>query len=380
MAAVAIGGACGLIFFSGRLQLYAGIDLGIALLAGVLFFRDALRQRASDLLFAPGGFRIEGGPHDGLALRFDQLDPSKCVIEQKTTSNSVRWWLFVALRSGGRLSIAVTENTEESRSFSALLETLRALASAGPARPLAPPRVSVLTCSGCGNLLPPADEASCRCTSCGASTPVPEPIRRGVREANELVRQHGPVARMVETLLGKQPHARGTNWFLGLSVIPIVLALPFVVAGLVGLIPVGLVLAYLHGRLADRRALRLLALDFSARGPMRPGGAPTCRCCGAPLPDSKDAAVARCAYCRAANVLGFDLGIDLSSARAQDLELDAAFAARKKARLQRRIALALAVPFLLASMTGFYFMARWAWSTYGPAGQLPASHSARGSG
>ncbi|AUX46573.1 uncharacterized protein SOCE26_080790 [Sorangium cellulosum] len=63
--------------------------------------------------------------------------------------------------------------------------------------------------------------------------------------------------------------------------------------------------------LADRRALRLLTLNFAALAPARAGDPPACRACAGPLPEpAAGAAMARCVYCGAPNVLAADLRVE----------------------------------------------------------------------
>ena len=96
--------------------------------------------------------------------------------------------------------------------------------------------------------------------------------------------------------------------------------------------------------LANRRALRLLTLGFAAVAPARPGDPLECRRCGGPLRDPGHAALTRCVYCEAPNVMAADLRFEASLlARFGDLASDPHVLLSTCSRQRRRATVGIAV-------------------------------------
>jgi hypothetical protein len=78
----------------------------------------------------------------------------------------------------------------------------------------------------------------------------------------------------------------------------------------------------LQAQVTGRRAVRVIVLTFAARPPEREGEAWGCRSCGAALPVTKGV-IARCVYCGASSLTGFDLRGHARAMRGQVTDLDA---------------------------------------------------------
>lgn len=364
---------------------------------GLLEIRHAWRARASDLLLDVDGLAIEGGVHDGLRLRWSELDVDRSRAETQT---EVRLTLgkivadvfflvfgllladklelapeervplrrlFVVTRDGRERVLAEAVHPAEQASIDALLGTLAArLRPRSTASPVTAP--DVLACARCGAPLTPVDAEQIGCGFCGAPNPMPPDLRARLRAVVEATRSNQGVARALAELL-RQPGARAASAALALAAASSLSVWGAVVAVLLlaglhdvgafdtaALLAAGLALtsvAFVWARagLAKRRALHLITAAYGARPPRDAGAAWTCRQCGAALPASEHLA-AGCAHCGADNVLGVDLRPEAALGRAQLASLaDVLAAARgERARFLRLAVAGVAVAVVAASI------------------------------
>jgi hypothetical protein len=308
--------------------IYVFFPVAIAMFGAcvTLLWKAAVR-RASDLVFSAEGISIEGGPFNGRAWRWSDMNPRQSWI----TTDLSEWepghprpplpnvsgagvetrfaeQLVILVIQGVR--IATSRDAAEQATFAAVLDAVRAGCAKEPQAPMF--AAQVLTCAGCGAAVAPADVDTVACHCCSAAVPVPDDLRVRIRDAEsnsaERVRSHRLAARLMI-----QPGASLTNGFLSLLWAAAYVGIWATLSLLVShhptqaLAPLGLsVLALGSARLAvaSRKALRVLVVGFAARPPLAQGAPCTCRRCGAPLggpPDGR--AVSRCVYCRTTNVL-----------------------------------------------------------------------------
>lgn len=364
---------------------------------GLLEIRHAWRSRASDLLLDVDGFAIEGGVHDGLRLRWNELDVERSRAETQTVVRLTLGKivgdvfflvfgllladklelapeervplrrLFVVTLDGRERMLAEAVHPAEQASIDALMSTLTArLRPRSTACPVTAP--DVLACARCGAPLTPVDAEEIGCAFCGAPNSMPPELRARLRAVVEATRSKHGVARALAELL-QQPGARAASSALALAAASSLAVWGAVVAVLLiaglhdvgafdtaALLTAGLALtsvAFVWARagLARRRALHLITAAYGARPPRDGGAAWTCRQCGGALPASEHL-VAGCAHCGADNVLGVDLRPEAALGRAQLASLADVLAAAsgERARLLRLAVAGVAVAVVAASL------------------------------
>ena len=381
----------------GMLALLPGLALGVLAIVGMAFASegadDATKQTPSDLVLTRGSVKVEGGPHDGVTIAWRQL--GSVVVEQNAKSDAgAMLRMFAAilrflrlgalaqrlhaeaweLKVGDRvLGSAVARGEVESLRL--LAQTLLALAeepkSSAPPSPSSP---EVIACPGCGGAATPADLPHVKCRFCDREVEMPAQIRERIR-AHAQVRGAARHERTIRRLLDQPGAAWAGRWLrLGATIMrfawPLALVvlltlvimngqeedeLPRIVlresqpypfgrdlllsAGLAFACFAGVTVA-LDAYFANRRALRLVTLDFGATPPSRAGASWSCRVCAAPLPDS-ERMLARCVYCDAENVLGIDLRRQGARSEAQSRGIAPALRHRRRARIRLAVVLVL---------------------------------------
>ncbi|MCU0654983.1 MAG: sel1 repeat family protein [Polyangiaceae bacterium] len=324
----------------GGLQVLVG---GVLLLVAPGMAWLAWRARPSDALLDSEGVRIEGGAHDGLLVRWQDMARVK---SGWADDMNVTHRLEVALRSGQTLVLAEATDTAEIASLRSLHETIRV--HLGEAAEPPPSRADLALCRGCGAPLVPGDQPTVRCRACGAENPVAPALRERVAAQRAADQAQRSTAQAVEQLL-QQPGVQGSRGALLLAALASAAAwalvlVSFRAAGLPSLdwflIGSGFFsgwsltfAAYSFARiaLARRRALLVLSTTFGARPPSRQGEGPGCRNCGGPLP-TDSGAVARCAYCGAQSVLGIDVRPLLERVRGHQGSIEDLLAAQQAER------------------------------------------------
>ena len=258
--------------------------------------------------------------------------------------------------------LAESDDPEELESFEALIELAHAAST-----PLADAtqetieiekeETSWVSCVSCGRPLAPSAEKIIQCRACGASNPVPEPVRTGVEAEGALAETRVRTDDAVQGLLD-QPRPLRVNLALWLCSIPVVVTWPVLGAffdefyqcrgvfhwthgipiffGGVGLSVGGLM--FVRAQIEGRIAHRVLVTAFRASRPTAPGAPWTCGQCGGPLPEiGRDRVVVRCLYCRTDQILGVDLPGRVLPARqnARDLENELRYRTDRRRRYRR---------------------------------------------
>lgn len=317
-------------------------------------------ERPSDLLLTADGFEVRGGPSSGRRIKWTEV--AKVTIEQpkkkdqKSEDDSDLRQLLVCRRdskTSERILLAAADRPSEQRSLTELARMLEAGRGARPeyANRIAAKEdaIALLLCPACGAAVAPADAATVACAYCQATVTVRDEVRTRLRNAADVARRpDAAVAKLLD-----QPGAGflssifavATLFVLGAWPAAVALAtlnymehaftikgaaylLLFVVAGVLGCF------GLLRGRLVDRQALRLVALDFGAIPPAGPDKSYLCRQCLAPLQARSEQVLVSCVYCQAENVLGIDLRRDAKVARKEASSL--ADALRRRASERRR--------------------------------------------
>ena len=351
---------------------------GVGLLvSGVWCLRKAWRERPSDALFDGPELVLDGGAYDGLRLTFVGLDPSKCVVEPqfKQSSEGKReadgFEPPACSGPAGRQHPRRARRQRHRRAIAArpVRGDRRAVLDDATDRPA--PRssnwVRVLLCAGCGMPVAPSDVEALPCPGCNAAVPMSEDIRTRVRAANALTRDQARVDRIAPRLL-EQPGARATTRHLAASLALIGLAWPIAAVmvvhlakhhaltpgkgALIALLPFlliadGFFLSRL--RLVDRRALATVTLGYAAIPPAKPGAAPTCHNCHAPLP-ATPAVVARCLFCSIENLMNLDVRPSAKRAEQAAVTLDAALRSRAAERRLWRWGTIISAPLFVATV------------------------------
>jgi hypothetical protein len=374
------------------------ITIGAAL-AMVFMYQGASDLRAaqdswpSDVVLDSDGLRIEGGDRFPSSASWADIVPGGCrLIEEKadhepsllrtlgrmlylfvyafalplrlflpeprellTETDAKVYRLELSLTSGKKVDLATAERAIERDSLQALLDTIGA-ATGAPAIPPRERSVAVLACEGCGATLVPADLAEVACGSCGRRARVPDELRARIRGFDVVTSRRARSEALLARLLQQPGAARAgsrlkmAGWAMAaiwLVVLGVGIAFKVMsrltapaVGGLVAFAILWIVALFLlaRGSLADRHALRLLAIGLGAR-PMGDGYA--CRSCGAPLATWADRLVADCVYCGSDNVLGIDLRRDVAPAARQVATLEEALQARSRERALAWMAWAL---------------------------------------
>lgn len=364
-------------------RVFVGLVGAYLAVYGLLELRRAWGVRASDLMLDAEGFSIEGGRHDGVRLRWAELDHDRSRAE---TVEEVRLTLgkivgdifflligllgnelelapdekvplrrlFVVTRDGHERLLAEAVHPAEQASVDALVETIHARTrppSDGPT--IAPP--NVLACPNCGAALTPVDADQVGCAYCEATCAVPADLRERLRALVEVSASKQATMRALAELLD-QPGAGAANLALMLASLASLLTWAAAIGVLLvfsagsaegvdaldafdvtmllgaGVSLCGVWFLWARGGLARRRALHLVTAAYGAK-PARDGRAGwTCRQCGGALADHAQL-VESCPWCGAENVLGVDLRPDAIAGRAHQLSLEQLLGA---ARAERR--------------------------------------------
>jgi hypothetical protein len=181
--------------------------------------------------------------------------------------------------------------------------------------------------------------------------PVGDDVRRRLRDAADVARRpDAAVAKLLD-----QPGAGFLSVLLSIGAVFMLTAWPVALvlailnffdntltlqgAGFLSLFVVACVVGFfgvLRGRLVDRQALRLVALDFGAIPPSAAGQPYLCRRCLAPLSPGAEQALVTCVYCQSDNILGIDLRRDAKVAREESQSLAEALKRRTSERRRWR--------------------------------------------
>lgn len=322
--------------------------------------KRARAERPSDLLLTGAGFEVRFGPHSGTSVSWFEL--VRVTMERprkgpdKETDESDLRQLCVYLRNHHRVVLGAADQQVERKSLTKLAWTLQAgcgeRQERTPRAPATGDAVKLVTCPGCGAAVAPADAASVSCAFCSKAAPIPEAVRQRLRDAADLARRpDAAVARLLD-----QPGAGWVGALLAFGALFMLAAWPAALAaaarsyyrheqswagsGFLLLFVASCILGFfglVRGRLVDRQALRLVALDFGAVPPASPGKPSLCRRCLAPLPEKDRAQVLiSCVYCGSENVLGIDLRRDADAAREESRSLADALARRASERRRWR--------------------------------------------
>lgn len=301
----------------------------------------AVRRRApSDLLISTDGVEIKGGRHDGFAMGWPEVG-----IDQWSV-RSVAMFATIRAADSDDLVLGEAHTFGETKSFKNVLETLRAIVAQRTPK-AASSNVELLLCPQCGSPVAAENASTVRCEHCDHSVAVPERVRALALGAREATRSRNRSARALRALL-EQPSAGATTWRLGLLAFP--MFAPWVLVLVTFLLrekfsqltalallafAIAVVLAawfFGHTFTLRRYAVAVLS-PLAAVAPPRDGVRPSCRSCGAPLPDPGENVVAVCAYCAADNLLLLDVPQMLRVERAGANAIDDALSARTLARL-----------------------------------------------
>ena len=323
-----------------------------------LLLVGARRRRASDVVIDTDGLAIESGPKHGIRLSFDRI--ASCRIEEDTgesvSVNGQKTYLhrLVVVHKGGtEQALAESLDREEQRSMAALASAIRArVGGPEPAASASGVSTDIVVCATCGAPVPPAPAPSVPCGYCGALVPMPPALRDRLLQSEESGAARRRLERGVARLLD-QPGARATNRLVLSFGIAWLLAGPLIALGayslssIHGALPVLTVLlvfwSIARTAVGERIALRALLVGFGARARAGEASPYACRLCGAPLPAAPETTVlVGCAYCEADNVLGLDLLPVARELVADELDVEHAFSARKRARIARDVKLLLA--------------------------------------
>ncbi len=329
---------------------------GLLLLATPWAVWLAWRARPSDARLDAEGMRIDGGPHDGLLVRWQEM--ARAELRPFGEADC----LELTLKSGRSLPLAEATDASERASLRSLGETLRV--RLGETAPPPPEHADLALCHHCGAPLVPTDQAAIRCSACGSESPSPPALRERVAAQRAASAGQRSTEQAVARLL-EQPGVKRTRVTLWLATAASAAAwclvlLSFRAAGLAGMDWFLIGSGFLNGwaftfsafafsriALARRRALLLLSTTFGARPPSRAGEGPGCRNCGAPLPMDADT-IARCAYCGSQNVLGLDVRPLLERVRDHRVTIDGLLAEQRAERITwLKLGLAAAVVALL---------------------------------
>lgn len=302
----------------------------------------AAQRRAADVLIDEDEIRVDGGPQHGFRWERQGLELGGTGVEREELSPGVpgNAKFFLDLGTGIRVVLAESGKAEDIASMKALEATLQAWVRGPTAQreeATTTPDVTVLTCSRCGATVAPIDQAASTCGHCGHQEPMPTDLVEKVRAARMLPAERERSEKMVRSLL-RQPGAHTVNVLLTVLGVALFVVLPVTLATvgvwafvIASLACVGLVF-FVRLVVSNRRALRLMELNFGARAPKREGDPWACRRCGGPLPSggSDEDMVARCTYCSADNILGVDLRGDAGVASQQSMRLDETVKHRRK--------------------------------------------------
>ena len=313
----------------------------------------AKQDWASDIVLDDAGFVIEGGPLDKTKCAWSAVH-GYTIVDGEARS-ALRWlvlsWLTArqlkSINANARVPVKQLELARAGEDKLVAREAegdedpiARAAARCGIGAALAPPTEApplpqeILACPNCSAPQVPVAAATMPCAACGHEVAVPAELQQRVRAAAELDDDSGSRERVVRTLVD-QPSARRAGaviascrklmvWIqpvaLALSIAMLVHSTGSIAAargidvartapdddglffydlGLLVLVIAGVfAIAWSvgHAYIANRQALRMLAGNFGAVPPAKPGAPSTCRHCNAPLP-ATTALLVHCAYC-----------------------------------------------------------------------------------
>ena len=413
----------GLFYSSHQLLGMALVLGGIVLLGIAIEAADvAKRDRPSDIALDATGFAIAGGPLDGTRCTWSEVDAAGCTIVDGDPRLAARWlplkWLTLGrigwiarrvrvpvvqlrLQVAGRgepLVLAEVEG-DDRESLAHLRDAIRSVAD--PPEPHGEAKLpqEILTCPACGAPQVPADAATMPCASCGHVLDVPAELRQRLHARAVLEQTGAGRARLVRRLVD-QPSARRASWIVSQGRRLMFWSQPAALVGLIvymvhqggycpgndetfilrmapsedglflqdlalaaAMIAAAFVIAWTLATayVANRAALRVLADQFGAVPPAKPGGASSCRRCGAPLPAST-ALLVHCVYCAAENVLGVDPRPAALRRGRERSDLARARRRRRGTRLRGWIALPLCVA--LGVATGREIRLAWSVPKY----------------
>jgi hypothetical protein len=334
------------------------MSLPLGILAALWFFAvvgtlvDGWKRRASDLVLAPEGLLIRGGPMHHLWRPWRSLQPERTAVLRGSEASEL-----------GRLLIegevaAAALDPDELRSLETLAETLRGLAlQAQGEQTRRPGPAGAVHCPGCGAPVPLLDAEEVPCHRCGAPVRLPPAARAQLSALGQLEGARRRSERLIEALL-RQPGAYVTNVLLLCSIPPLLLGWPaaavlydelhqtrHLLSGTDGVALFLAAFAFTYGlswlvraQVVGREAIRVVSSRFAAIPPENPGDPPSCHSCGAVLPQAATAQlVSICAYCQSENLSGINLapGAAREAHQAGDLgrELERRLARRRRLRL-----------------------------------------------
>ena len=312
--------------------------------------KRAHSERPSDLLVGRDGFEIHGGPHDQVTKGWAEVKQVLIVESMEQDSNDLR--VMTMILTTARIDLASAEREGEKQSLTELALTLQAAANKDTGAPTASKSPDLLVCGGCGAAIAPIDAASVTCPYCTHETAIPETMRMQLRDAATVQRRpDAAIAKLLDqpgaSLVGAMFLTAAifmlVAWPLAillmtiefmhgsLTFVHVLYLIAFVASSILGFY------ALIRVRLVDRQALRLVAVEFAAIEPAKPGEPYRCQRCLAPLPSvAADRVLVNCIYCSAGNVLGIHLGREASIAREESRSLDEAMARRKRERRRWR--------------------------------------------
>lgn len=326
--------------------------------------KRAYRERPSDLLVAREGFEIHGGPHDRLTKEWTDVK-NILIVESPEKDSRDLAVMTMHVSPTGRLDLASAERAGEKQSLAELATTLVAACNKDTGTPTPSKAVDLLVCGGCSAAIVPVDAPSVVCPYCAHATPIPEAMRTQLRDAVAVQRRPDTaIAKLLDqpgaTLVGAMFVTAAVFMLVAwpvaivlmcfeyvrhtLTFVHAVYLMAFVAASILGFY------ALIRVRLVDRQALRLVAVEFAAVEPAKPGEPYRCQHCLAPLPAvAGDRVLVNCVYCSAGNVLGIHLGREASIARQESQSLDEALRRRTRERRRWRGVTIVALGMLVAS-------------------------------
>ncbi|MGH7281847.1 MAG: hypothetical protein ACRELY_10015 [Polyangiaceae bacterium] len=372
---------------------------GLLTVFALMHLFEAVKTRASDLLFYPDGLLVDGGRLHGQRIGWKELHPPYAEIEDTTVKRLTLWRIFLFLASlSSRRSrtiyspvvpvriwrlhvfhgaqkklIAETDRAIESDSMNAAKSSVCAVVEGQSyVEQAAVVPAQILSCGSCGGPAVPDDAPSVTCVYCHQQVQMPPALRPQAAGSKAMAQSRATTTQMIADLR-KQPRAAQTNfwlmvfsifmfgaWPIGWGIIAIrVLGDGFQPQDLLFLLlPLAAVLGgffMARGRLADRGALQLLTLGFGALAPRKAGEPSRCRRCQGPLPVAGVGGVVHCAYCAAENIVGIDLRPTLDPARTEQVNFDDALKKRAKEKLLWTVLTVVAAVTLLGWIGGTVF-------------------------
>ena len=320
---------------------------------------------------------MDGGRWHGMKVPWDGLQPPYADVERAKAKRLVlyklplaallaaggesadwadpeedtRVWRLFLHRRGSKVLLAQAERPIEGASLEAAAASIAAVFSER-ADVLRVPSVHAqfARCSACDAPLVPDDTPEVSCPYCGKRVPLPENIRAQAAGVKALEGARARTNRRVARLLGQAGPTRFNvlllvatflmvaAWPLGWSLITknvLLSELRWLDAAFVPM-PLLAVLGgffFVRAWIADRGALRLLALGYGALAPARRGEPSTCRRCHGPLPSAGLGGIVQCRYCSSENIAGMDLRPVVDSLRGQHERFDEPLKQRRRERV-----------------------------------------------